>query len=589
MTTMEASIGIQTDNLWFYVLKLIRLRWVIFVSGFKRAKPLRKLFTLLLGLLILGAFVGFFILTTSFLRLLDSPLFSESGVNPGSFVDAVPALIVSGAFLGILLTSFGVLLQALYLTNDMDFLLAAPIPIRAVFLTKLLQAILPNLTLIGLFGLPVLFSLGAAEKYNILYFPLVLVVLAFLSLAAAGISSLLVMAVVRIFPAKRIAEVLAFLVATIALVCSQLSNLTGIEFGTVTAEQISKGSEVLSTFNSAWSPLAWGGRALVDVGEGRWLSGMFFLALTLGLSGGVFWFALNTAERLYYTGWASIQVETQRKKTRRAVDRSGMSSASANIFRRLLPSEVRAIMLKDFRVLRRDLRNMSQVVTPLILGIVFAVMVLRSGGEPPAGKGEAPALFMDLFRSALAYGSMTISLFVGWTLLSRLALISFSMEGKSYWIIKTSPVSAGKMLAAKFLIAYLPSLILGWLFLLGIALLQKVPSATILYGFASVALILAGLDGINLAFGVRGANLNWTDPRRMSGLASGCLGMITSIAYLLATLLLFFAPPIGFPLLNFSEETGQLIGLLAGGTVAMLFTIVPLVLVKERVYRIGEE
>jgi len=49
----------------------------------------------------------------------------------------------------------GVLLQALYLSNDMDFLLAAPIPIRAVFLTKLLQAVLPNFILVMLIGLPV--------------------------------------------------------------------------------------------------------------------------------------------------------------------------------------------------------------------------------------------------------------------------------------------------------------------------------------------------------------------------------------------------------------------------------------------------
>ena len=38
---------------------------------------------------------------------------------------------------------------------------------------------------------------------------------------------------------------------------------------------------------------------------------------------------------------------------------------------------------------------------------------------------------------------------------------------------------------------------------------------TILYGLPSVASILAGLGGINLALGVRGVNLTWTDPRKM--------------------------------------------------------------------------
>ena len=156
-------------------------------------------------------------------------------------------------------------------------------------------------------------------------------------------------------------------------------------------------------------------------------------------------------------------------------------------------------------------------------------------------------------------------------------------------MLKTAPVSAGKLLAAKFLMAYLPSLVLGWVYLLGIALLQKVPANIILYGLPSIALILGGLCGINLAFGVRGANLTWTDPRKMEDGVAGCLGMVISIAYQLATILLFFGPPVVLPMLGSSEGIGQLVGILAGGAFALLCTFLPLRLVKDRVYRIGEE
>ncbi len=90
------------------------------------------------------------------------------------FLQSVPVLVFAALFLGILFSSFGVLLQALYLSGDMDFLLTSPVPIRAVFVTKLLQAVLPNFGLIALFGLPVLFGLGLSGHYNILYYPLVL-------------------------------------------------------------------------------------------------------------------------------------------------------------------------------------------------------------------------------------------------------------------------------------------------------------------------------------------------------------------------------------------------------------------------------
>ena len=590
MTTLEATIGVKPVNFWSYVVKLMRLRWVILINGFKRAKPLRKYLTLISGLLIVGTFAGFFVLTGSVLRLLNSPLLSESGINISAFLEAIPSLIVTGAFVGILVTSFMALLQALYLANDMDFLLVAPIPVRAVFLTKLLDAILPNLALVLLLGLPVLFSLGAAGRYNILYFPLVLVVLAILALTAAGVSSLLVMAVVRFIPARKVGEFMVFVGGIIVFIGSQLIGLNALDFATMTPEQISNSSGFLTILNSTWSPLAWGGRALVDLGEGRWTSGIFFLVLTLVLFGSVFVLALTAAERLYHTGWATLQVGTQQRKARHAIERSERSGARASTFLNLLPPPVRAIMQKDFRMLRRDLRHMTQVVMPLFIGIAFAFLVLNSEGEVLFGKGEAPDWYMELMRSVLVYWGMVISLMVGWALTSRLALTSFSMEGKNYWMIKTSPVSASKMLAAKFLIAYLPSLILGWLFLLVIALVQKVPFAIILYGFSSVALFLAGLGGINLALGVLGANFNWTDPRRMTGMPSGYLGTAISLTYLLASVLLFFVAPVGFPILGIASEfTGQLIGLLAGGTVALLCTILPLVLVKQRVYGIGEE
>lgn len=216
-------------------------------------------------------------------------------------------------------------------------------------------------------------------------------------------------------------------------------------------------------------------------------------------------------------------------------------------------------------------------------------MLLRGGGEPPAGQGNAPEVFTTLLKSAMEYGSMVIALFVGWGLISRLALVAFSMEGRSYWMIKTSPASAGKQLAAKFLMAYLPPLILSWTYLIGIALLQHVRLTTILYGLPALALILAGLGGINLALGVRGVNLTWTDPRKMESGVAGTIGIIIGIVYQLVTLLLFFGPPLGLPLLNISKGIGMLVGLFAGGIVAVLCTFLPLRMVKARVDRIGEE
>src|SRR4030065_2554205 len=135
------------------VWKLMRLRWRITLNNFRRSKLISKIFTILalLGLMTIVGFVFWFSL--QLVRFVRSPEFVQLVDNPTTILNAVPALFFTMLFLGILLTSFGLLLQAPSLAADMDFLLAAPIPIRSVFINKLPQAVLPNFSIRARFRL----------------------------------------------------------------------------------------------------------------------------------------------------------------------------------------------------------------------------------------------------------------------------------------------------------------------------------------------------------------------------------------------------------------------------------------------------
>ncbi len=598
MTLAAGEAGFYPQrSLGHYVWKLLRLQTTITLSGFRHAKLRRKLLLLFLAGLTL-AFAGFvFALSWLLLGFLRSPalaavLAQQNMTSVTPFLESVPGLILAGAFLSILLTSFGVLLQALYLAGDMDFLLSAPVPIRAVFVTKLLQAILPNFSLMALFGLPVLLGLGASAGYNGLYYPSVVIVLVTLALAAAGLSSLLVMGVVRVVPARRVAEVLGFFGAIISITCSQMGNIVN-SFGL--AHRPLNGAAAaslvwLDRFNTPWSPLAWAGRGLVDLGEGRWLSGFGFLALTLGLAGAAFVVSLQMAERLYYSGWASLQTEGRKKKSPRALPAAPAQSRPRWRFgERLLPPAVRTILAKDFLALRRDPRKMAQLVTPLILGVIYGFALMRNGGAPSPEDRAAPVWVMQIFRNLALYGQVGLALFVGWTLLSRLALMGFSQEGKSYWLLKSAPVPAQYLLAAKFVVAYVPALTLGWVFMLALSLVQRAGLTVFLFGLCVVALSLAGAAGLNLMLGVTGANLKWEDPRHMNSGWSGCLGVFISLGYLCLDLGLFFLPPVILTGLGLPEVIGQLIGLALGGAVSLACAGLAPRAVLARVARIGED
>jgi len=99
---------------------------------------------------------------------------------------------------------------------------------------------------------------------------------------------------------------------------------------------------------------------------------------------------------------------------------------------------------------------------------------------------------------------------------------------------------------------------------------------------------VAGVAGLNLAFGVVGANFEWEDPRRISQGAMGCLGALVSGVSLLACLLFFFGPPVLFEIFGFSIGIGRLIGLLLGIAVSLSLMIVPLWLIRQRIPRLAE-
>jgi ABC-2 type transport system permease protein len=587
---MNSSLTAFTEpGLWSSVWKLLRMRLVILFSSFRRAKPRAKFGMIVLVILIL-AFFGFVLfMSIILLRFMRSPELAAYVGDVSLFVESVPTLLVSISAAGILFTSFGVLLQVLYLSGDMDFLMSAPIPIRAVFIAKLVQAVLPNFLIMCAFTLPILFGLGVSAGYNFLYYPLVLIVLAALTLASAGLGSLLVLVAARYFPAKRLAEVLGFVVGTFFFIFSQTSRFMHFD---VNNQQVSSLLNTASRFNRPWSPLAWAGQGLVALGKGNWLPAVAELVGALLISGGIFYLALYASERMYYTGWSSLQNNRRKQKAKPALAARSTTTAAAakpavNPLAALIPAPIRAILLKDLIVYRRDLRNASQLITPLIMGVVYAVSLLQTGGQIPAGQGNAPAWFMGTLQGVFLYADVALALFLGWMLVANLAGMGFSHEGKSYWMLKAAPLSARQLLSAKYLAAYLPTLVVCVLYVLILQVLKGGTIWSAAVSLVAVALSLAGVTGIYMGFGAAGAKFDWENPSQANR-AVGCLGTMAGMAFLPVCFALFIGPALLAGLLGLPVLIGQLAGLLLGGAAGLAAAILPLLAVEKRVEMMNE-
>ena len=473
MSVVETLLETQPQKfgLWPSVWKLLRLRVRIMWNGFKRAKRGSKIGTIVLLVLLLGGMGFLFFISSLLLRFIQSPALTRY-IDPVEFLNAIPTMVLTSAFFLMIMTNFGVLLQSLYLSNDMDFLVTSPLPMRAVFVAKLLEAILPTFGLFCAFSLPVLFGLGIASAYNVLYYLLLIAMLALLALAASGLASILVMAVVRVFPARRVAEVLGFLGAMVSILCGQSGNI--MRAMDIKGDQVGATLGAFASLNTPWSPLAWAGRGLLSVGRGEWLPGLGLSALSLLLAGGLFAFTLYLAEQLYYTGWSSMQGSAPRKRALRARAKpvpaavesipaalTGALPARGDKPRAgLLPGPVRAMVIKDFLLLRRDPRNLSQLITPLILGFVMLFTTQTGRGRADNALAQAGMTNIELYFMIL------LGIFVGWMLMMNLASLAFTREGKSYWMLKSAPIRPWYLLGSKFIVSYLIPAAFSVIFLL---------------------------------------------------------------------------------------------------------------------------
>src|SRR4051812_35891661 len=197
---------------------LMRMQFMIARNTFWRGKIGRKLM-LLLAVLVLGAApFGLYRLTQTIVRGMTGPDFAEflaiaARSVPGLSLDvrlyllAVPSAVLFFALALMVLTSFTTVLSSLYLSGDMDMLLAAPVSMRAVFVVKFFGGLLvPYLMLFFLIG-PFLLGFGHGLGWGAAFFLAAFVVLLLLPLLPTGIGALLVMAVVRVIPARRAREI----------------------------------------------------------------------------------------------------------------------------------------------------------------------------------------------------------------------------------------------------------------------------------------------------------------------------------------------------------------------------------------------
>ncbi|MBI2760342.1 MAG: hypothetical protein HYX51_02810 [Chloroflexi bacterium] len=487
---------------------LLRHRFRLWRNGLWRGRGPAGRIVGGLGLVLLAVFVLLFVTGNTY--LVTATLRDRDPAQ----ARASPAAILAAAMLFVLFSEVGLIIHHLYLASDLDLLLAAPVPLRSLFLLKLTES-----SLLGGLAWPVqiaaLTGYGLAIGLPWTWYALAAAVSAGVIILGTAVSMTGVMLVMRVLPAGRVRGFLTLGGALLGAGLWLLFQIAGRGAGRDAADRIGPAIGRFSD-RTGWSPASWAANILLAAQDGDPAA----LAANAALFTALAAVAILTASTVFrYTFYVSRGRARESAPHRAVVRTAGRGRGSA----RLVPAPVLAVLMKDWRSLRRDMRLLSGFIYPLVMVGFFAVSTARSGGDDA-----------NRFWRAL----VTVPL-IPFLLSSGIVLTSFGREGPQFALLRSSPLRMRDLIAGKFLAGFLPVLGVTVLVVAALALWRGATAGQLAAALGMAVWLTAGEVLTAIAASALAPRFNADNPQKSTSLLGNVLGFALGLLFIGASAGLF--------------------------------------------------
>lgn len=431
-----------------------------------------------------------------------------------------------------------------FLAADLPLLVAAPVPLRRLFRAKLGEvSVFASWTAVFL-AVPVWVAYGVVFGAGPTYYAAVVAVTIPFVLIAAALGILVAVALVNLFPARRARDLLSltgllFVVGMVILlrVMRPERFVRPEEFGSWAEYLVS-----LSNPTLPWLPSYWASRVLVEIlgitQAVHWPAVAWYGGLLAGVSGVVVVLSGLVFREGFRRGFSKSLQARQVRWTKRSGWRSALE-----ILSRPFPRRIRAIVVKDASTFFRDPSQWSQLVLLAALVAVYLYNFHVLPLDPAGGTGY-------FVRNLLAFLNVALVGLVVTALAARFVLPGVSLEGRTLWLLQTSPMSAGELLWAKFWGGFLPLVVVAELL---VVLSNAVLHTTTIVGvlsIVSVASLSAAIVGMAVGLGASHPRFEAADSTEVAAGYAGFLFMVLS-----ALLVLFAVIVLAWPVYSSFRAT----------------------------------
>ena len=484
-------------------------------------------------------------------------------------------LILVGFFSILLLSNIITALSSFFLARDLDLLVSAPVDWLTLYFAKLLETLAHSSWMVVLMAIPMFTAYGVVFSGGPL-FPLVVAAtfLPFLVVPAV-IGSALTLLLVNIFPARRTRDILS-VIAVLA------AGGIVVLFRLIRPERLARPEgfrslvdfiTVLKGPTSPMLPSEWVQHAVMSWVRGRPELLPFYLLWSTAAAAMVLGALLH--RWLYATGFSKAQESGERWVRSGTMGQLGRAA--------LQPFGVvrRELVLKEVRLFFRDTTQWSQLI---LLAVLVLVYVFNIKFLPLRGEG------MTFFLvNVVPFLNLVLAGFVLASIAARFIFPGVSLEGRTLWLLRSSPMSMRELLWSKFWVGTLPLLILA-VAIVGVTdYLLQVSAFMMAVSVLSITFMTLAIAGLAIGFGTFFPQFETENAAQIPTSFGGLVFMMSSVA-LIGLVVTLEARPVytylaaeayGTP----SDFAGMVIGFGLAAVLCAVATLVPIEAALRRMER----
>jgi ABC-2 type transport system permease protein len=487
-----------------------------------KLSKLRLVIILLCSMLIWG---GIFVLAARAFHFLNDQHIPLAGGIVGTVFDF---LFLALSIL--LLFSGGIILySSLFSSAETSFLLTTPAAADQVFAYKFQGAIMFSSWAFLLLGSPVLVAYGLA--FDVAWYYYALLVLFFLGfvLLPGSLGAFACLMIVNFLPRHFKQVLVALVLLALAGISLWIYSIKPSNWGeALNRDFVQRLVGQLSLAQGPLSPNHWMSRGVEEAARGNLSNTFYYLALIW--SNGLFFYLLTAfaSARLYRRGFNRL---TTGGTLKRRYGGHWLDHLLTGLVGFLDP-QTRLLIVKDFRMFRRDPAQWAQVLIFTGLMILYFTNMRRFYQEELLPANKNGVSLMNLAVTALLLCAYT----------GRFIFPMLSLEGRKFWILGLLPFQRERLLWGKFAFSATWSLLIAEFLVLFSDFMLGMGTATIALHALIVLVLALGLSGLSVGLGAWVPNFRESDPSKIAVGFGGTLNLIICLLYLLTVIGLMAAP-----------------------------------------------